>query len=102
VQERAFYAHHDPATHVLRIGGVVDELSGDDLREAIRLGSDDFSHDLTVDLNDVDFLPSMAVGVLAVARNAAEDAGFRLELVADEGSLAQRVLQICAMPYRAS
>ncbi|MCW2798303.1 STAS domain-containing protein [Nocardioides sp.] len=102
MQERAFSSEFDPTIGTLRISGVIDEAAGDSLREALRVGSGDFSRDLVVDLNDVDFLPSMAVGVLATARNTAEDAGFRLELVAQDGTLAQRVLQVCAMPYRAS
>ncbi|MCW2765500.1 MAG: Anti-anti-sigma factor [Nocardioides sp.] len=102
MQERAFSSEFEPTTGTLRISGVIDEASGGSLREALRLASEDFSRDLTVDLNDVDFLPSVAVGVLATARNAAEDAGVQLELLAHEGSLAQRILVVCALPYRSS
>jgi anti-anti-sigma factor len=102
VQERPFASEYDPLTSTLRIAGVIDEVAGADFREALRVASADFSRDLAVDLNDVDFLPSMAIGVLATARNCAEDAGVKLEFVADDGSLAQRVLHVCAVPYRAS
>ena len=46
------------------------------------------------------YLPSAAVGVLAKATQQFDSAGSNLELAAAVGSVAQRVLTVCAMPHR--
>lgn len=89
----------DPESATLLVGGTVDELSAVPLREALQKHTDDFTRDLTVDLGDVDFLPSLGVGVLAVAMRQAEENGVAIRLRATEGSIAQRVLHICGLPF---
>ena len=71
-------------------------------REALEKHSEGFTRDLVVDLDDVDFLPSLGVGVLAVALRTAEERGSRLELVAAKGTIAEQVLHICGLPHRHS
>ena len=79
--------------------GSVDETRVDELRSAIDECTGHFTRDLTIDLGDVDFLPSMGIGVLAGALREAEKQGHRLELVAPATSIAGRVLLICGLPH---
>lgn len=102
MDERPFECDFDPDHCTLRVSGVIDEAASPRLREALRSATEDYSRDATVDLTDVDFLPSTAVGVLAVAQNTAQDGGVSLDLVAASGTLAQRVLTVCAIPHRES
>ena len=88
----------EPRSGTLVVSGSVDESCVDDLREAIDEGSEHYTDDLTIDLGDVDFLPSMAIGVLTVAMRQTEQNGRRIDLVAPETSIAGRVLQICGLP----
>ena len=55
-----------------------------------------------MDLTGVDFFPSLAVGVLAVALKNARNAGRTLEVVAAPGSIVARVLTVSALPFRES
>ena len=100
MEERPLTFSVDPDTGTLRVSGEVDELSGDAFREAIQKHSEDYTRDLVVDLGDVDFLPSLGVGVLAVAIRTAEERGSRIELVAGKGTIAEQVLHICGLPHR--
>lgn len=100
VPEVAFAVAYDRKISVLRISGEIDEARAGALRDAIDKHSDGFSADLAIDLSDVSYLPSAAIGVLAMARRRSSTAGVRMELVAADGSIAQRVLAVCALPYR--
>ncbi len=83
---------------VLTVAGAVDEFSVVRLRTAI---TDRVSRgDVVVDLSDVDVLPSVGVGVLARAAEHARREGRSLHLVAGPDTIAQRVLQVCGLPYR--
>jgi anti-anti-sigma factor len=101
VDERPLTFTFDEGSRTLRVSGEVHELSGPEFRTALQEHSADYSEDLVVDLDDVDFLPSLGVGVLAVALRTAEERGSRLELVAAKGTIAQQVLNICGLPHRA-
>ena len=48
-----------------------------------------------VDLSDVDFMPSMAIGVLVGALKRSEG---RIQLVAAEQTIARQLLKICGLP----
>ena len=91
---------YDVETSTLAVAGSVDEASGPALRQAIEKYSDDFAKDLVVDLGDVEFLPSLGIGILAVAMRSAAERSSTIELVAVEGTVAQRVLAISGMPHR--
>ena len=100
MEERPLTFSVDLDTRTLYVSGEVDELSAIALREVLDKHSKGFSEDLVVDLSDVDFLPSMGVGVLAVASRTAEERGSTIELVAGKGTIAQQVLNICGLPHR--
>jgi anti-anti-sigma factor len=100
VEERPLTFTVDSDTRTLYVSGEVDELSAVRLREALEAHSNGFADDLVVDLSDVDFLPSMGVGVLAVASRTADEHGSKIELVAVKGTIAQQVLNICGLPHR--
>lgn len=90
-------------TGVLTVSGdLIDEESVVDLRTALAQHSSDSSRDVVLDLSAVTFLSSLAVGALAIAREEALGAGVSFEMVAPDGSVAQRILKVCAMPYRSA
>ncbi len=90
----------DAPHRTLRVTGEVGELSGAAFREAIAQYSAEYTQDLVIDLSDVEFLPSLGVGLLAVALQRAEETGSRIELVAAQGTIAERVLNITGLPHR--
>ncbi len=96
----AFDADFDKETGVLAVSGDVDEMGSLALREAIDIYSDGHTRDVVIDLTDVAFLPSVAVGVLATSLKKSESAGGELELLVRGECIAQRVLNICGLPYR--
>lgn len=96
----AFDADFDKDTGVLAVSGDVDELGSLALREAIEIYSENFTRDVVVDLTDVAFLPSVAVGVLATSMKKSESASGDVDLMVREDCIAQRVLNICGLPYR--
>jgi anti-anti-sigma factor len=102
VDERPLTFSFEPETRTLFVSGEVDELSGIAFRETIEKHSEAFTRPVVIDLSDVDFLPSLGVGVLAVALRNADEKGTRMELVADKGTIAQQVLNICGLPHRTS
>ena len=95
--ERPFSSSY--ADGVLTLGGSIDELAVADLRAAVEQHSDEHRRSLTVELSDVDFLPSVAVGVLATGLRQADENGVELALVASPGTIAHRVLYITGMPF---
>ena len=98
MEERPFSATFTPG--VLTVSGSVDEYAVIALRNALRDRSDDYKTSLSVDLTDADYLPSVAVSVLVAAIRFTEQNGAELSLVAARGTIAQRVLMVCALPYR--
>lgn len=100
MQDLPFTTTYDEDASTLTVTGEVDEASGALLRHAIEKGSDDFRRDLVVDLSEVLYFPSLAVGVLATAGKRAADSGHQLDVLATEGSIAQRVLTVCGLPHR--
>ncbi len=100
MDERPLTTTFDDATSTLLVSGSVDELSGVALREAIDRHSDGCRQSISVNLTDVDFLPSLGVGALAIAMRTAEENGATIHLVAGLGTIAQQVLSICGLPHR--
>lgn len=90
----------DDETRTLYVSGSVDELSAPAFRDTLARHTADYRKSLTVDLGGVDFLPSVGVGVLAVAMRNAEVNGAQIELTVEPGSLPQQVLNVCGMRYR--
>lgn len=83
---------------VLKLSGSADESSIVLLRNRVRelVGA---GEDLALELSDVDYFPSAAIGVVAKAGVQAREAGQHLDLVARPGSVAQRVLAISGLSY---
>jgi anti-anti-sigma factor len=98
MEERPFSATPSPGQ--LTVSGSVDEYAVIALRNALREQTDDYTASLAVDLTDADYLPSVAVSVLVAAMRSCEQHGAELSLVAARGTIAQRVLMVCALPYR--
>jgi anti-anti-sigma factor len=100
VLDRTYKAELVEGTLVVR--GDIDDYGIISLRNLLAEHATAPGGVLEVDLNGVDYLPSVAVGVLTRAMAAARHAGGDLVLVADRGTVAQRVLHLCALPYRES
>ena len=79
--------------------GELDEPATFELRETIVKATNELTSDLAIDLADVDFLPSSAIGVLATAQADARRHGATITFVAPAGSVAARLLTICALDY---
>ncbi|NPC98341.1 STAS domain-containing protein [Nocardioides sp. zg-DK7169] len=97
MEERPFSA--TISSGVLTVSGSVDEYAVIALRNAVREHTEDYTIPLHIDLSDADYLPSVAVSVLVTALRTAEQNGTTLTLVAEPGTIAQRVLLVCALPY---
>ena len=102
MENGSFAATYDGTQQALIVTGELDEETSLSLRDAIETHTESYSRALAVDLSAVDYLPSAAVGVLAQALQKSTGAEQPLELVAADGTIAQRVLQVCALPHRAS
>jgi anti-anti-sigma factor len=100
MEERPFSATSNPG--LVTVSGSVDEYAVIALRNTLREQTQDHTQSLSVDLTDADYLPSVAVSVLVAAMRACEQNGVSLSLVAAPGTIAQRVLMVCALPYRES
>jgi|RhiMethySRZTD1v2_1073278.scaffolds.fasta_scaffold769462_2 anti-anti-sigma regulatory factor len=96
MEERSFAATMRPDQRTLAVSGSVDELAVDDFRWALHLCMS-ASDDPIVDLSDVDFFPSVAVGALIGALR--RDRG--VTVVAREGTFAAKVLDVCGIPHEA-
>ena len=99
MDEQSYSSNFDEPSLALTLHGEIDEASGVALRDEISKYSQDFHRRISVDVGDVDYFPSLAVGVLATARKKADEAGVGLGIVAKEGSIAQRVLTICGLEH---
>jgi anti-anti-sigma factor len=82
----------------LTLHGELDEVATLELRELLRSQEVGQVDQLDLELTDVDFLPSVAVGVLASARAAAAGRDASITFVAAPSSISHRVLTICGLP----
>lgn len=92
-------ATFDEATAVLTLRGDIDETAGVALRENIATTTQDYTRSIAIDLTEVDYFPSLAVGVIAKALARAREAGIELVLRAAPGTVAQRVLTVCGLEH---
>lgn len=98
----AFAVALDESAGVLCVEGEVDEPAATALRDTLAEATGQYAQGLTIDLSDVLYLPSAAIGVLVVAQQKVRASGEQLELLAREGTIAQRVLAVCGLSYRTS
>jgi anti-sigma B factor antagonist len=82
--------------HVVAASGELDMSSAPDLKAAIRAATERGATTLVVDLGDVTFIDSTAIGVLLAARERLRQSGGALELVCAEPNVL-RVLEIVGM-----
>lgn len=99
MDEKPYAASYDADQQILFVTGSVDELAGPVFREDLAKHTEQHTQSLVVDLSDVEFFPSLAVGVLAVAMRQSREAGAEIEVRARESGIVARVLTICALPY---
>jgi anti-anti-sigma factor len=99
VDEKPYTASYDADERVLYVAGSVDEIAGPVFREDLAKHTEQHTLPLVVDLSGVEFFPSLAVGVLAVAMRQSRESGAEIEVRAREGGIVARVLTICALPY---
>ena len=67
--QRPFSYDLSPAGQTLTLHGEVDEAASIELRDLLKAITADLVGDLRINLTDVDFLPSVAIGVLAAGRS---------------------------------
>ena len=99
MQTRPLTLSVDFTSGVLRVSGPVDEASIGLLREAVNLGSRNYTYDLVIELSDVDFLPSIGIGALVGAMRNAQEQGRSVHLVAATGTIVAKVLTISGVPH---
>jgi anti-anti-sigma factor len=97
MEEMPFSTSFLVESSTLVVHGCIDELQTETFREALREASDDYSRDLVVDLSEVEFMPSLAVGVLVGAAKKCAASGRRLHVEARKGTIARHVLDICGL-----
>ena len=95
--QRPFSYDLATAGQTLTLHGEVDEAASIELRDLLKPITADLVGDLRINLTDVDFLPSVAIGVLAAGRNAATKNNASVTFVAAEGSISRRLLTICGI-----
>ena len=95
-----FAISFDAASGTLTVAGGLDEHNAAACREGIEKHSQMYSLGMVLDLTAVTYLPSTAVGMLVRADQEFAAAGTAFELAAAAGSIAERVLTVCAMPHR--
>jgi anti-anti-sigma factor len=89
----------DDRRGVLTLHGELEEVATVELRELLTKITGEFTTDLAIDLADVSFMPSAAIGVLASSREKARQHGASIVLVAPAGTLTARLLTICALDH---
>jgi anti-anti-sigma factor len=100
VTEAEFRYDLDRERAVLTLAGELDEVATVQLREQLTLDTGGFSSGLAIDLTEVTFMPSPAIGVLASSVEKARRNGATITLVAPEGTIAGRLLTICALDHQ--
>jgi anti-anti-sigma regulatory factor len=90
-----FSATFSDADSTLLVAGEVDELSTGTLRDAITTASGNYARPLLIELSDASLFSSDAVRTVVYAMQRGD-----ITILAADGSIAQRVLQICGIPHR--
>ena len=99
MSDTQFRCDVDEPRRLVTVHGELDEPATVELRDAIATASADLTETLSVDLSEVTFMPSPAIGVLATSQAKARRNGADVVLVAPEGTIAQRLLTICALDH---
>ena len=99
MNEEQFSHELDETRDVLTLHGELDEIASVELRDILTKVTGEFTSGVAIDLTDVSFMPSAAIGVLASSREKARRNGATITLVAPDGTLAARLLTICALDH---
>ena len=99
MEERGFSYEVSDGSDRLVLHGDLDEGTTVQVRMLLKEITAGLTRDVTIDLTDVDLLPSSAVGVLANAQDTAAKQGAAVTFVAEAGTIAARVLTICGLSY---
>jgi anti-anti-sigma factor len=99
VTSQPFTYELDEQRGVLVLHAELNEHASAELRELILKATAELTSDLAIDLADVTFLPSPAIGVLASTKAGARRHSATITFVAPAGSVAARLLTICALDY---
>jgi len=102
VTEPDFRYDLDRERGVLTLHGELDEVASVELRTTITEATDQLTADLAIDLAEVTFMPSPAIGVLASSQEKARRQGATITFVAPDGTIAARLLTICAIDHVAA
>ena len=95
----AYHYDLDSQRGVLALHGELGDPASTELRGTIMKATGELTSDLAIDLADVTFLPSPAIGVLASTKAGARRHGATITFVAPPGSVAAKMLTICALDY---
>ncbi len=95
-EERPYSAELDLASARVTVHGEIGELDTADFRRDLLEAVAQTETTVKVDLSDVDFLPSVAIGVLV---GAMKGSAGRIEIVAARRTIAAHLLQICGLPF---
>lgn len=96
----AYASSYEPEARTLHCSGDVEGPALAAFRGAMATHCYEAGTDLVVDLTEVTYLPSTAIGLMAVALKTADVTGCVLEFVTAAGSLVDRTLEISSMPHR--
>ncbi len=99
MSDPAFQAEFDEGRGLLVVHGELDEPATVELRDQLGKVTKEYTQSLGLDLGDVTFMPSPAIGVLATSQAKLRRNGGDLVLVAPEGTIAQRLLTICGLDH---
>jgi len=99
VTEPEFRYDLDREGGVLTLHGELDEVASVQLRDTITEATHELTSDLAIDLANVTFMPSPAIGVLASSQERARRQGATITFVAPSGTIAARLLTICALDH---
>ena len=92
----AFSSRYDDESKTLHLRGEIDDRALEQLRQTLRVLS---SEVLTIDLNDVTYFPSAALGAVLAARKRGAGTGGGIRLVTAPGSIAATVLAALAVAF---
>ncbi|WP_447644578.1 STAS domain-containing protein [Nocardioides zeae] len=90
--------HHTGPGDLRVTGGVYEQEDLERLDFEVTGATEGFTRNVSLDLSDIDFLPSLAVGTLIALARRAERDGVAVTLTARAGSLAHRVLSVVGVP----
>jgi hypothetical protein len=90
--------HRDAPGDLRVTGGVYEQEDLERLDFEVSGATEGFTRNVSLDLSDIDFLPSLAVGTLIALARRAERDGVAVTLTARAGTLAHRVLSVVGVP----